>query len=47
MRYTTPSTQYVHMAIGRQWVNGKNINFEEWFVWREIYFSHRRTTFTA
>jgi hypothetical protein len=27
--------------------NGQNINFEEWFVRTEIYFSHRRTTFTA
>jgi hypothetical protein len=35
------------MAIGRQWVNEKNINFEEWFVWRETHFSYRRTTFTA
>jgi hypothetical protein len=34
-------------AIGRQWVNGQNIDFEEWLVWRKIYFSHRRTTFTA
>jgi hypothetical protein len=39
MRYTTP--RYVHMAIGRQWVNGQNIDFEEWFVWKEIYFSLR------
>jgi hypothetical protein len=35
MRYTTPSTCI--WAIGSQWVNGKNIGFEEWFVWREIY----------
>jgi hypothetical protein len=45
MRYTTPGTCI--WAIGRQWVNGKNIDFEEWFVWREIYFSQRLTTFTA
>jgi hypothetical protein len=25
----------------------KNTNSEEWFVRKEIYFSHRRTTFTA
>jgi hypothetical protein len=34
-------------AICRNWVNGKNVSFEEQFVWREIYFSHRQTTFTA
>jgi hypothetical protein len=38
MRYTTPSKCI--WVIGRQWVNGKNIDFEEWFVWREIYFSY-------
>jgi hypothetical protein len=45
MRHTTPSTCI--WAIGRQWVNGQKIGFGEWFVWREIYFSQRRTTFTA
>jgi hypothetical protein len=23
------------------------LSFEEWLVWREIYFAHRQTTFTA
>jgi hypothetical protein len=45
MRYTTPSTSI--WAVVRQWVNGQKIGFEEWFVWREYYFSHRQTTFTA
>jgi hypothetical protein len=45
MRYATPSACI--WDIGRQWVNGKYISFEEWFVWREIYFSLRQTTFTA
>jgi hypothetical protein len=47
MRCTTPGTC---MAIGRQWVNGQNIGFEErfvMFVWREIYFAHRRAAFTG
>jgi hypothetical protein len=30
MKYTTPGTCI--WAIGRQWVNGKKIDFEEWFV---------------
>jgi hypothetical protein len=48
MMYTAHHTQYVHIwATCRQWVNGQNINSEEWFVWREIYFSYRRTTFIA
>jgi hypothetical protein len=50
MRYTTPTEttpSTCTWATCRQWVNGKNIDFEEWFVWREIYFSHGRTTFTA
>jgi hypothetical protein len=34
MRYITPSTSI--WAIYRQWVNGQNIDFEEWFAWREI-----------
>jgi hypothetical protein len=41
-------SRYVHMDhLQAQWVNGENTSSEEWFVWRDIYFSHRQTTFTA
>jgi hypothetical protein len=35
------------LAVGVLTANGQNINSGEWFVWREIYFSHRQTTFSA